>query len=67
MTFIHNFEYFSISSAIILTLQFFMLNAVSYSKHGWQSEPGNVLFKHSVPIKTLPFPTFRQILEALRG
>ena len=30
-------------------------------------EPWNLVLKyHSVPIKTLPFPNFRQILETLR-
>ena len=29
-------------------------------------EFGNQMSRHSVPIKTSPFPTFRRILEALR-
>ena len=32
---------------------------VSCAKQGRQREPENLVLRHSVPIKTLPFTTFR--------
>ena len=30
-----------------------------------QWEPGKLMLRHSVPVKTIPFASFRKILEAL--
>ena len=42
------------------------LNSLCLSHIARQREPGNLVLRHSVLIKILPFPTFHRILEVLR-
>ena len=41
------------------------IRAVFFLYAVFRTQQGNLVLEHSVPIKILPFPTFRQLLKAL--
>ena len=45
---------------------YFLASCCVCLAQGRQREPWNLVLRHTVPVKTIPFRTFRRIIVALR-
>ena len=54
-----------IGDVMIIYFLYFLQYIIRFFSSGRQKKPGFLISRHQVPVKTHPFPSFRQILEVL--